>query len=126
MTRIRWDRNHKTDEVYNDNDHSGSLKIRFRNEWTGEVKAGRRGAQGWGWVRWEMPQMRAKSKQTSRKRKRDPSNNSTHNSQDGAAKKRPITPARGLEVRKVKLAHRKEEEEEEEEEIVCMGEACKV
>ena len=89
MTHIRWDRTHKTDEVYNDNDYSDSLKIRFRKEWTGEFKAGRRGAQGWGWVRWEnASNEELRSKQTSRKRKRDLAKNSTHSSQGRAVKRR--------------------------------------
>ena len=88
MTHIRYDRTHKTNDVYNDNDHNSSLKIRFRNEWTGEVKAGRRGAQSWGWVRWEnASNEELRSRKASRKRKRDDTTNSSQSSRSRSAKR---------------------------------------
>eukprot|EP00946_MAST-07B_sp_MAST-7B-sp1_P001142 g1142.t1 len=81
-TVVRLDRSWIMERVFD-----GNADLRYRSEWTGEMKFGRRGAQAWGWTRWpnatkeELLKKKKKKKdngkqtKASRKRRRETGDN---------------------------------------------------
>ena len=114
-TIVRFERSWLQERMFD-----GNADVRYRSEWTAELKAGRRGAQAWGWKRWPdatkeelrskkkkkkkkaVGNTRAENEKSSRKRRRDEGGDGGSNTSGASRKKAHLGEGKKQKKKKVK------------------------